>query len=317
MIHTLLKKLPRDAQLELKHRGVLTAYYDLRRNPPSFNVVDFLCVAEMHRIEYGLERIEVRLLPGSYDGVACATYPPYGQRTRDVWTQNIVMPMARLLPSCGAAAQWFDENEPVGECNFGRDAWWVGIDKLGKAATAGCYPLRADPQVVQDYRQAFGDYFVTLTMREVPWSMHRNTDLARWTEIARRLRDLGIRPVIVRDAMYADEPVPGFDTAPAASKNSFNRAGLYGAAALNVFVPSGPLHLSWFMGAPTLLFRVECGIEVVSDFRSIGVWRPNCFPNARPGQRFVHDDSDDPELVVRETLATLESLQPAALAATA
>lgn len=287
---------------------MLTALYDLGKNPPSFNVVDFLLQAERRRIALGLEKVRVRIIPGSYDGFRCDRLPPYGPEERNRWLRNIVIPMAKLLPSCGEEARMYDPQEPVPGPEWGRGEYLVGLHHNVKSAAECCYPLRAERGYVERW-YPYGK-FVTITLREVDWWPDRTTPLPIWTRVAKRLAKESIRVVFIRDGAVPWAPVEGFDTAPKdVSERSDARAGIYAAARTNLFIPCGPLMMAWFMGVPAIMFKPLSGHATARSWESAGIAIGRQFQNSSPGQHFVWS-GDDPDFIADTTIRAVKNGRP-------
>jgi hypothetical protein len=270
------------------------AYYDLARNPPTWNAFDFLLQAEMWRRREGLDRLRVRVLPGPAEGFRRDSLPPFGGEERRRWLRSIVLPLPELLPSCGARAEEIPRDAIVETPAFGRDLYAVGFATNVAAARAGCAPFRADPDLVAQCRNAYGDY-VTITLRETGWWASRQSDVREWMRIGWALKMRGFAVVFVRDAAKAEEPLPGepcdtrpFVTAPVASIHSWARAALYAGARMNLGISNGPLWFAWFMGAPVAIFDLIHDDEPCASaahFRACGLAPGEQLANAKPGQR--------------------------------
>lgn len=96
--------------------------------------------------------------------------------------------------------------------------------------------------------------YVTITLRETTYWPHRNSKLEEWLMFANYLKARGERVIFVRDTAKANEPVPGFETFPAASVDLETRCALYQQAKCNCFVANGPVSLGYFGDTPWLKF---------------------------------------------------------------
>lgn len=290
---------------------MLTAYYDLSRNPPTFNFFDFLLTAERRRRKIGVDRLRVKIIPGPVEGFRQDRLPPYGGAERTRWLENICIPMPCLLPSCGFPAVMDDGVAPDGP-SFGKGEYLVGFKHNVDAAKEGCYPFRALPDVTQKYRQAYGDNYVTVTLRETGWWAGRQSRLDHWVPAARYIRDMGYRVVFIRDAMKADEPIEGFPTEPEASRNVLKRASLYAGAVMNIGIANGPLWFAWFLGAPVAIFNLVHDDEPCASVRSYegaGLRAGEQLPNGGSRQRLIWQ-KETPELIV-DTFCDLVQKEPA------
>jgi hypothetical protein len=278
---------------------MLTAYYDLERNPPTFNFFDFLLRAEMRRMELCEDRLQVRIIPGPMQGFRNDRLPPFGGEERTRWMNNICIPMPMLLPSCGEPAQMDDGSKPEGP-TMGKGQYLVGFRSNTDAAKANLYPFRGIAERTADYKRRHGDGYVTVTLRETGWWKSRQSDLNVWTAAARYIKDMGYRVVFLRDAMKAHEPVDGFPTEPEASLNVAERASLYAGASMNLGIANGPLWFAWFMRAPVAIFNLVHDDEPCaskSSYENSGLQFGAQLPNAGKRQRLVWG-KDTPESIV-------------------
>jgi hypothetical protein len=278
-------------------------YYDLARNPPSFNVVDFLLLSERWRIAQGFDALEFLVLPGPNEGFRQDSLPPAGGTERRRWFENIVLPMPVLLPSCGKPAVLADSSHHgvAHGPGFGRGQYLIGFKSLVESARANCYPLVAPPELVAEVRRKYGCY-ATITQRDVAWWPLRRPNLDEWRKVADALVANGIDVVLIPEGTKADEPVPGFVTDPDAGRNSVARAALYAGAVMNFGIPCGPMWLCWFLGAPcliarmsderrdTVLTRPRESPTAVRRLRNAGLLSGQSLPNARPRQMLLWAD---------------------------
>jgi hypothetical protein len=266
-----------------------TAYYDLAKNPPSFNFVDFLLVAESWCISKGVGpgNLTVAVLPGPRDGFRNDALPPYGKEERTRWLENIVLPMPILLPSCGRPAILGDV--PPERQFFGRGEYPIGLRTLTKIARQGIYPFRAPPDLIAAARAKYGAKYVTITERNTGWWVERTTNLNEWRVVARELERTGYRVVLIPDGTKADREIEGFETDPEAGCKVLPRAALYAGAAMNFGIPSGPMWLAWFMGVPVIMCKMLTNEPptMTGSYAAAGIPPGSQMPNARAGQRFL------------------------------
>ena len=230
------------------------SYYDLARNPPSFNFVDHMLVSERWRIAQGLEALEFVVLPGPLEGFRNDHLPPAGGEERTRWLENIVLPMPGLLPSCGQPAVLDPGSTEPG---FARGQYLIGFKSLVESARANCYPLVAPSHLVDAARRKYGTAYVTITHRNVAWWPLRTPNLSEWRKVAADLTADGLPVVMIPEGSKADEPVEGFTCDSEAGRNCLARAALYGGALMNFGIPCGPMWMAWFMGAPCLIARMS------------------------------------------------------------
>jgi hypothetical protein len=95
---------------------------------------------------------------------------------------------------------------------------------------------------------------IVITLREAPYTAHRNSNLSSWIKFARDLTAKGELVVFVRDTAKAEEEIEGFATFAAASSDLHMRLALYEHAKMNLFVANGPAMLNWHIDTPFLMF---------------------------------------------------------------
>ena len=137
---------------------------------------------------------------------------------------------------------------------------------------------------------------MTITLREMDRFVHRNSNIEAWCAFGRWLEARGEQVIFMRDTAKADEPLPGFKTFPAGSKNAFMRAALYEQAKCNMFVSNGPIGWSLFGSRPWLAFHTvaddepsECNTPAWWA-RFQGIVPPEQYPWSGPQQRLVYAD---------------------------
>lgn len=281
------------------------AYYDRARNPPTFNALDFLLLAERWRRAHELDRIEVKVLPGPREGFRQDSLPPYGGAERMRWLQNIVLPLPVLLPSCGDRAQLVDREHRPGDGvpEFGRDQYTVGPSIWTQAFATGEYVLRV-PETMVAQRPA---RYVTISLRNTGWWVERTSDFAQWAIVAAELRRNGYDVVVIPDGVKPDETIPGVESDAHAACDVLARASLYAGAELNLGIANGPLWLCWFLGLPVLICKI---INENEPCAGAGMWRamgvePGTQPRkAKPRQRLVWQ-SDQAEIVLKHAFELL------------
>lgn len=266
----------------------VTACYDLQYSPPTYDFVSFLTSAEQYRLRMGVDRMKVVVLPGPKNGFRDDELPPWSAEARQQMLDNIVLPMPRLLPSCGEPATLV-ENRDNYRGLFGYGIPVYGLTHMVEAADADCYPLRSLPQDRDNY--------VTITLRECQYWPARNSNLHEWRKTAEALRELGYSVVVIRDTNNADEPFFDFEIDPEASGDLIRRAALYAGADMNLTVSNGPAYLALFMGAPVLIVKLTTPTTPCStpDFWLRSGFEPgSLWPNAKPRQalEWIDDTSE-------------------------
>lgn len=111
------------------------------------------------------------------------------------------------------------------------------------------------PQFKTDKQLNIEPGYVTITLREVDYWPHRNSNLKDWLRFADYILAKGERVIFVRDTKVADAEWPySYPTCPEASKDLETRLALYQKAKCNCFVANGPGNLCFFSNSPFLFF---------------------------------------------------------------
>lgn len=259
---------PRDETL-----GPDYACYNIAKDPLCFDFIVWLIAAEMTRRR---QKAPAPLKVGFWRG----TDPELLKTTPHLesWMANVFRPALRFI---GAV-----EDEK---------------------AVHGYHPEIFTPKPVCDWSRAgeevpvleptrfynWSDDLVTITLRETSYSQARNSNFDAWVRFANDLKRQGENVVFVRDTARADEPIPGFDCVPKASRDLDVRLSLYESAKLNFFVSNGVATLGQFGTRPYILFITP---EGPGGYNNADYWRNNMgvewgdqWPWARPGQRMVWD----------------------------
>lgn len=230
----------------------MRACIDLEFCPPTYDVVASLLHLEHVRQQIGNPDIDLTIANGPLDGFKKLKAWPYTLEEKQQALQEIVIPMAMLLPSI-SDIEYRDVYSPahsdlVGVLGYRSRMYGAAI--MFDALKAGIRPLRSIKQVLHD------NDLVTITLREAAHWACRNSNVPDWIRFACVLRDQGLRVVFIRDTAMAYEDLADFETSPEASLNLSERARLYSSARMNYFVNNGPAWLCIALGAPTCIFRI-------------------------------------------------------------
>lgn len=280
----------------------MIACYDLARCPPTYDAVAFLALAEQERLRRGEDHIDIRILPGPEGGFRAdglGTWPHSIEervRVRD----RVLVPLCRLLPSARSVELAPDRRGLAGEWGFG--AYHVGLEKILGALRAGLRPLRLlrSPTPGMFARST---PLVTFTLREAEHHPLRNSRVEEWVAAALVLQERGYRVIVVRDAHAAHLDIGNhLSQSQAASCGIAERALLYPFANLNVGISNGPMWMSIFMDAPTLMLRPTTnaagGCYDDAFYAQMGLPRGSQLPASPPHQRLCWED-DTCENIVR------------------
>lgn len=100
---------------------------------------------------------------------------------------------------------------------------------------------------------------LTLNLRENPDIPTRNSSIPEWRKFWRSIDKSKYIPVVIRETCRIYEPLgwPGVIELPEASINLGLRAAFYNRAFMNLFVANGPMLLSQFSPAKTLMIKMQ------------------------------------------------------------
>lgn len=226
------------------------ACYDMSLAPASFDFIKWLVVAEMDRIRRGAEApLKVAFTDGPEDGF----------RAGDV--QNLAEKQQIMDKVMRPALQLFGAVE-TDEAKTGRQHhyWYRPITdaaRIGEPVPRVKVPVRVACEMV-DWLIEKGVKAgapLVITLRETRYSPDRNSDVASWTEFARRRRAEGEQVVFVRDTAKADEPIEDFLICPRAARDLHDRVALYALARCNLLIANGPAELLQFSDWPFIEFK--------------------------------------------------------------
>ena len=326
-VHPLLDLLP----IRESAPRVLYAFYDIAMSPPTFDIVGFLLMAELDRLERGLDAIHAVIVPAPPTSFAGVSTPWSG---REPWrARNLLLPCCWLLPSCvrGTVARSRAEASTLAENSehlFPRG--YTIADPVGQhamrqllQANVEIWPtLRAPPEPLATVapwaaKMAQGRRLVTVTLRECSYDQARNSNFEAWSAFLGRLDDSKYLPVIVRDTGAAlDPPPPGLEDYPvfhAAAWNLEMRMALYEVAWLNLFVNNGPAMLCVLdQEAACLIYGMwaapESSFDTPAVRHAVGFEVGGQLPMATRRQRMIWEP-DTLEVLEREFHAMAKHLE--------
>jgi len=253
--------------------------FDLYRNCICFDVVLWLAAKEMdRRREKAPAPLKVTF---TEDAVALTQDPTDRQQFAD----HVVRPALALFGAVegtleGRTDDHFGVNEIVNGFYRGEAVPQIEVPDAAMAAIDLKYLVNKKP--------------VTITLREVGYNEHRNSNLAEWDKLAAWLTLQGEDVIIVRDTARATEPLNGYRICPEASVDLHARAALYQLAKANLFVCNGPFTLALFSKVPWLLFA-DVSDQAPEICQTRDGWRTmmGCdvggqVPWATPSQRIIY-----------------------------
>lgn len=239
---------------------MLTAVYDLAVSPPTFDFVAFLVSAEKHRIEIGADALEVVLMPGPAGGFRADQLPPFTVKARVGMRRNIVEAMCVLLPSCRRVLV-LESRQPVKAEHVFPHRYRVDhpVSHYGTRQYVECVSPDFAPLMLPSPTPREPG-LVSFSLRESSYWPTRNVNRASWLEAARMLAARGHDVIIIPDIDAPAFPEGPWQVSDAAAVDLHERARIYEAAAVNLFVASGPMCMALFMKhARSVAVRMEFG----------------------------------------------------------
>lgn len=302
----------------------LHAFYDLDRQPTSYDVVHFLLAAEAAREEAGRSRLVVVVVPRS------AREARVVERFRELrgsggsaqgedWMRaQVVAAVPEMLPSvCGVLQapdrEWADrlhaslDPAQVYPPRYDVRVWEPvhHLRRLAEAMDAGFDARRlcASPVARSAVaRWVGGGPYVTVTLRRSSTSPVRNSDEEAWRSFARLVLSAGLDVVLVDDF---EAPPLEWDLVDgrrvrvfgAAEWNVQARLALYEGARLNGLVNNGPAALAMFAreGPPTFVAKMMVpGVPETSPayFQEAGIRTDGSYPPGHPFATMVWSPDD-------------------------
>lgn len=278
----------------------MIACYDLAHNPPTYDVVAFLALADLERSRRGEDSIDIHVLPGPVGGFRGDGLWPHSVEERIRLREDVLVPLCRMLPTAKSVAVRSDREVD----GWGKKERHISLPAIVKALRGRSRPLSAQPSP--------GDY-VTFTLREAAHHPLRNSRTPEWARAAQEVeQNSGTRVIVIRDTMRADKPLLGTTIYPEASRGLRCRAELYAGARLNVGICNGPMWMAIFMDAPVLMLRptTNAARNCYDDqfYAAHGIPRGSQLPSSPRHQRLAWEE-DYREDIVRETTRMLREME--------
>ncbi len=272
-------RAPRRSPARDPSLGADFACYNITLQPNCFDFAPWLIDAEMTRVREGAPApLKVGFVSGADGGLRF--YYPYQQ----MMFENVVRPMVPLI---GAVED--------GRARYGRNPRGIAYRAVVDAAKAGepAPRFRAPPDVEAPSGA------VVITLREHFLDPLRNSQMSEWIPFARWLQGHGERVIFVRESHIADEPLEGFETCLAASRDLHTRMAIYERAKACFFVSNGPWNLVLFTQTPWAMF-VDPEKNSVNDPDG---WRD--FHGVAVGEQFPWSTPQQQVVWHRETFSSL------------
>ncbi len=311
--------------------GELLAVYDLNVARPTYDILAFLCLAELERMERSLSYVHLVIVPPSLNDFNAQLLPVIPPEEQSWRTHQILIDSAQLLPSCRGVsllpsretltsliegrAVW-----PEGSCVDRPKACWEFNHLVDVVARGGeIRQLRSSQQaktILNSWVREVNPQnlpMVSITLRNCALQKARNSDLAQWRKFVASLDRSEYFPVIVPDTERGLEPSPIAEATlfPVAAFNLDMRMALYEASFLNLGVANGPAHLWVFSKACRYLMFKQIvdtyNHSSEASFRRRQIEPGQDFPGAGPGQHLVWED-DRLSVIQREFARFIKAL---------
>ena len=331
----------------LTHRSpikekTLYAFYDLGREPITFDFLFFLVAADLKRRAMGLNAVSVIFVPGEKGGFR-EEWPDYerivDRESRRWRVSNLLLPTLQFLPSCIGYIFCHSRREADFVASLARHVYpendeAESPDTQGYAVTAhrevraaGKAGKRVNVLTGGEQAHRYVDQWlaprarerkvVTITLREYGYHEERNSNVTAWTAFARGLDPEEYFVVFVRDLETAMAPTTGlfagltiFEGAPI---NLELRMALYERSYLNLGSSNGPMALCVLNEkTPYVMFKIltpgvpQATLEWLTNIGiEIGAERHSF---ATPFQKLVWED-DDLDVIRRAFKTMCETLE--------
>ena len=312
----------------------LFLFYDLWAMPATYDVATVLALAELERRRRKLDAIHMVVVPGAWrwaeeTGFGAAT----GTEDQDLRAHALILPLARLLPSCRGVTMCASREEAVWlrfavARHVFPDAYTPSIPsrppefslvRAPDLTAATFFPMfracAAEARAIAEFlaNRIGHRHAIVVTLRQYDFMPDRNSRVADWIAFADELDPARFAVVFVPDTLRAfEKPAPGLErhvVFEAASWNVGLRMALYEAAFLNMAVMHGPLELVWYNETCRYAVFMPLGASPQSEeafLRERGFVIGRDLPFARPWQHIIweHDDI----AAVRRTFIEMASL---------
>lgn len=280
---------------------ILTAFYDLRIGPVSYDIVQFMVNADMARVRVGADKLHVVIVPfaDGVDGMFRDKLDLYSAAEMRWRLWNIVIPACALIGAgVTLAGNWdhacmlaskekrFNWPDDWREQSFKKRPHMLGAAVDGFEHGEKVPKLKSSSYADSVVKNLFNgrNKTVTMTLRGTKPAL-RNSDELLWRAyMVKEIQSVGFDVVILDDTSKALEHGAGFF-----ELNVDLRMACYQNAHLNILPNGGPASLCVFSDVPYLFFDAGDHIpgwkEMMIDQ---GVPYRKSPPWANEKQRFVY-----------------------------
>jgi hypothetical protein len=220
----------------------MEAIYELAKSPPTHDFVNWLARAEYMRRASMDPHLQVRVVAGQRDW--SDRDKQYSVDRREWRIENLLLPLARLVPSVNEATRAVTGTQVLSYANPGRPV----------------PPIFKAPRLAREIvAEALPNNVVTITLRDSDFERQRNTRFHEWLKVADWLDGQGFTPVFVPDAeahmrglnLNVRHPVY-----TPASHNVALRLALFEHARMNLMTNSGIMVLALHSEINMMAFRL-------------------------------------------------------------
>ena len=248
--------------------NVLSAYYDLKVSPTTYDVTTFLALAEMWRLHHNLDAIDLYIVANDLAEGYRENEIDTPKAKKDWMLQNVLLQTHTLVKSCRRTIFVPDRNEltlsPNSTSQVFPEHYNVQAPKAFYLTTEIIhFGLRGFPYPKFDVtleaaahidtwlkHRANGRRLVTITLRQSSRQPERNSNIDSWVKFAHSLDRNLYAPVFVPDTEALFQPldtrIEPFEIYPFAALSVELRMALYNAAYMNLLINNGPNNLLIF-----------------------------------------------------------------------
>ena len=242
--------------------NVLSAYYDLKVSPTTYDITTFLALAEMWRLHHNLDAIDLYVVANDLADGYRENEIGTSKAKKDWMLQHVLLQTHTLAKSCRRTIYVPDRNEltllPNSTAQIFPEHYDVQAPEafyLTKEITH--FGLRGLPYPTFDVtpeaathidtwikHHAKGRRLVTITLRHSSRQPERNSNIDSWVQFAHSLDPNLYLPVFLPDTEALFQPLDTrlapFEIYPFAALNVELRMALYDAAYMNLLINNGP-----------------------------------------------------------------------------
>jgi hypothetical protein len=246
----------------------LNVYYDLRVSPITFDAAVFFATAIAAAKLQGFNRYSINIVASAFRNITPRELS-YDLAQRRWRLNNIILPLAKLLPSVESVALWqgsevalsgprypgnYDPARPIAPS--------YGFPGLIEVARAGG---DVQPFESSEYASAWArgrlsgsSSTIVMAIRAGDFNQNRDSRLAEWFELYRHLTGVGFRVLVIPDqydVLYGRKAWEfDWELVPEAAIDLDLRLALYQQCAANIAWTGGHTALMWLSKSRFLIF---------------------------------------------------------------